>query len=308
MIPFPGLTYTFSDLSRFLQMPANCLLVKIFPLSVFRLYIRTLGFIYFTLNSRDRAAVSHSIRKKLNADSAGISPNFMFNVYTGILEHYFEKMVMAHRSLSETKNYLARRVTIDNRPWLDRIRDRKSGCLFISGHFGAVEYLPTFLAMNGYRPTMIVRFKTQKLREALIEKTTFLDLVLIDADLDNVARHAILALKQGRTLVTLCDEFKHWRPSERTSISIFGEHLPRDRTLDIIYHRAKVPACLGVMRREKKNHILHIEPVADGNEKTSVSHRSWNLLENYIHRYPEQWYQWQDVAQGLENYKLKGKK
>ena len=91
---------------------------------------------------------------------------------------------------------------------------------------GAVEFLPLSLAMNGYKIALICRFKTKKLKEELIKRAKKFDVILIDANEPKVLFRALRAIKNGRMLITECDEFSEWRPHPDKRISVFGHTVP----------------------------------------------------------------------------------
>ena len=281
------------DISRFLQKQPNVFLAKILPFSLYRRYLSMIGFYYYGTNRDERKNVSKSLQYVLGEKIGRLRfHSILFRTYFGIFEHYFEKMINAHKSLSEMMNYLKGSVSFSGRKFMDQIISRNKGCILVSGHFGAVEYIPLYLAANGYRPSMILRFKTQKLKETLTYRSKSVDLELIDADSPNVLFKALNAIKAGRVLITMCDEVHSWRPCSRGNAQLFGRRIPKDRTLDILYKRSKAPMCFGVVQRKKTGFDLAIHPLSDGEEVCSVCEASWNLLEQYVYRNPHQWYQW----------------
>ena len=196
-------------------------------------------------------------------------------------------------------DFLRLRLRIKNKGYLDKIG---KGCILVTGHFGAVEFLPLSLAMNGYKIALICRFKTKKLKEELIKKAREFDVILIDAGEPKVIFKALRAIKSGRILITECDEFSEWRPHSDKQVSIFGHNVPQDKTLDFLYNRAKVPALMGLMKREKDGFTLCIDPLADGGKDEFLAAKAWNKLEGYILSYPQQWYQWKDAATALSEH------
>ena len=281
------------DLSRFLQKRPNIFLAKMLPFSLYRQYLSMIGFYYYGINGDERRNVTRSLKYVLGEKIGGIRfQSILFRTYFGIFEHYFEKMINAHKSLPEMMNYLTTRISFSGRNRLDRIISKNKGCIFVTGHFGAVEYIPLYLAANGFRPSMILRFKTRELKAALIDKSNSVDLELIDADSPNVLFKALNAIKKGRILITMCDEVHSWRPCSKERTQLFGRYIPKDRTLDLLYKRSRAPICFGIVQREKTGYDLSVHPMADGEEKCSVCEASWNLLERYVYRNPDQWYQW----------------
>jgi lauroyl/myristoyl acyltransferase len=281
------------DLSRFLQKQPSIFLAKILPFSLYRQYLSMIGFYYYGINGDQRRNVIKSLKYVLGENNGKIQfQSILFRTYFGILEHYFEKMINAHKSLPEMTNYLKSSISFSGRDLMDRITSKHKGCIFVTGHFGAVEYIPLYLAASGYRPSMILRFKTKQLKAALVEKSNAMDLELIDADRDHVIFKALRALKEGRILITMCDEIQSWRPCGKEKMQLFGRRIPKDRTLDILYKRSKAPMCFGIVQRKKTGYDLSVHPVADGEETGSVCEASWSLLEHYVYRNPDQWYQW----------------
>ena len=281
------------DLSRFLQKRPNIFLAKILPFSLYRQYLSMIGFYYYGINSGERRNVSKSLKYVLGEKIGEIKFQLLlFRTYFGIFEHYFEKMINAHKSLHEMMNYINDSISFSGKGLMDQMTSKNKGCIFVTGHFGAVEYIPLYLAANHYRPSMILRFKTKELKEALVCKSNSVDLELIDADSPNVLFKALNAIKEGRVLITMCDEVHSWRPCSRGHTQLFGRDIPKDRTLDILYKRSKAPMCFGLVQRKKTGYDLSVHPMADGKEDCSACEASWNLLEQYIYRTPEQWYQW----------------
>jgi len=286
-------------LSQFFQLSFNVKLARLLPFSCLRIYLYLLGFLYFSFKRTDRKKIAlcldHVLRFNLKKSSS-------YKTFLGIFDHYFEKLIMAHRPLSEMIDFLRLRLHIKNKGYLDKITKTGKGCILVTGHFGAVEFLPLSLAMNGYKIALICRFKTKKLKDELIKRAKEFDVILIDAGEPKVAFKALRAIKNGRILITECDEFSEWRPHPDKRVSVFGHKIPQDRTLDFLQRRAKVPALLGLIRREKGGFTLCIDPLADGRKNESLAAKAWNKLEGYILSYPQQWYQWKDAATALSEH------
>jgi lauroyl/myristoyl acyltransferase len=204
--------------------------------------------------------------------------------------------------------FLDSRLTVENRKCLDTIAAAGTGGIIVTGHFGAVEFLPLAMAMKGYRVAMIVRFKTKALKRELMKRAALTDVILIDADEPKVAFRALEVIKSGRFLITECDEFSEWRPHKSQMVSVFGNRVSRDKTLDFFYRRAKVPAVLCLMKRTQNGFVLSVDNLADGTQGVSVAERAWQCLENHILEAPEQWYQWKDAASVLEGFMTTGRK
>ncbi len=296
------------DLSKFFQLSFNVRLVKILPRYWLKLYIYMLGFLYLYLKKEDasriRSAFNHVMKANLPEH---IYLWNLFKTYLGIFDHYYEKLLMAHRPLAEIKAFLDSRLRIKNKETLDAIARSGSGGILVTGHYGAVEFLPLSLAMQGYRISMIVRYKTKRLKQELEDRARLCNVELIDASEPKVAFKALKAIKKGRILVTECDEFSEWRPHRNRHVKVFGRHVPQDKTLDFFYRRARVPVVLALMKRERGDVTMCVEQLSDGSQDISIASVAWNRLERYIISCPYQWYQWKGAASELDQYAAKAK-
>lgn len=284
-------------LSQFFQLPLNVWITRTSPLFILRAYLYFLGSVYFIFQGKDLGKIFSSLTfiLRYRHTVAHFYRNVLKSLF-GIFEHYLEKMLMGHRNFAEMHEFLGKRLTVQNRHVLDEAAEQGKGGILVTGHFGAVEYLPLALSLSGYKIAMIVKFKTDALRRQLMKRAAELDIILIDAEQDKVIFKALDAIKQGRFLITECDEFSKWIRHKSEKISVFGNRVSRDKTLDFFYRRAKVPAMLGVMKRRNGAYALSITSLANGSEKISLAKRAWDCLEEHILAEPYQWYQWKDAA------------
>ncbi len=290
-------------LSQFFQLWFNVMLARIMGVGFLRAYLYLLGICFFSFRPKERQNIGIGISHVFQDRRGGLALHWMhLKAICGVFEHYLEKLVLAHKPFSWTADFLARRLKIQNVTDLERIASSGKGGILVTGHFGAVEYLPLALAMNGYKIAMICRFKTSQLKEALAKRAAERDVMVIDANEPNVVFRALKAISTGRILVTECDEFSEWRLDHSGSVSVFGHSVPRDKTLDFFYRRTSAPVVMGLMRRDRDGFTLCIEPIADGKQKIQVGSAAWRVLEGYILRHPEQWYQWKDAVKELEPY------
>ena len=304
-------------LSQFFQLPINVWITRVSPLCFLRVYLYFLGCLYFILQGKDLAKIVSCLKFVF-----GYRQNILYTykkialTFCGIFEHYLEKLLLGHRSFAEMKHFLGSRFSIENKHILDNVASSGTGAILVTGHFGAVEYLPLALPLNGYKIAFIVKFKTEALRKQLLKRAEEMDVLVIDADQPRVAFKALDAIKQGRLLITECDEFSEWRRHKREKVSVFGNVVSRDTTLDFFYRRARVPAMLGLMKRRNGRFVLSIDHLADGREKVDLSKKAWECMEGHIVNEPYQWYQWKDAAVELapfiengrmnENYQPQG--
>ncbi len=296
-------------ISKFLQSPLNIKLARVVPVAVLRLHICLLGIIFYASRPVKIKKIVKATKLAFFKGSSKLRNKlYAAKIMLGIFEHYLEKLLMAYRPFSTMRRFLQKNVICRHKHLLDSAVSQGKGGIIVTGHFGAVEYLPLTLALNGYKVAMVVRFKTARLREELMKRAALSDVVLIDADQPRVAMRAIEAIRNGRFLITECDEFSEWRGHKTRKVPIFGFPVARDRTLDFFYRKAGVPVFLTLVKRCKKGFELYIEKLASGSEAVSVSELAWLSLEKQIKLAPEQWYQWPDAITLLEGFIEKGEK
>jgi len=214
-------------LSQYFQLPFNVFLARTMGVGFLRAYLYILGFLFFTLRRNERKNIAIGLSHALGHELSSVSFHRMrLKAICGVFEHYLEKLVLGHKPLAWTADFLRRRLKMRNSGHLDRIAASGKGGILVTGHFGAVEYLPLALAMNGYKIAMICRFKTSRLKEALARKAAEFDVMVIDANEPNVAFRALDAIKGGRILVTECDEFGEWRHDRNGTVHVFGNPSP----------------------------------------------------------------------------------
>lgn len=298
-------------ISKFFQSPANVYLAQVLHIRLLRFYIFFLGFLYFILKKKELKTIKHGLshfQRFYNNSSKILLYPLCFKTLKGTCEHYLEKLLMAYRPLSKLLPYFDKRLTIKERHLLDEAIATKGGAIIVTGHFGAVEFLPMALYLRGYNVAMICRFKTSSLKKELADRAKAKNITLIDADEPKVALKALHELRRGKVLITECDEFKEWRTgSDR--INILGTNPHSDKTLDIFYRKSKVPAILGLMRRDGKGkYSLCLEPLANGDEKISIAAAAWKEYAKYIEQYPSQWYQWADFSKIILKNELNDQK
>ncbi len=270
-------------LSQFFQLPINVWITRICPVYILRIYLYFLGSLYFLFQGKDRIKICSSLKYILQNKLT--FSHFYWNTlrsFGGIFEHYLEKLLMGHRNFAQMHKFLNKRLTIQNKGILDQAAAQGKGGILVTGHFGAVEFLPLALSLSGYKIAMIVKFKTDSLRKESMKKAAEVDVILIDAEQDKVIYKALAAIKQGRFLITECDEFSQWIRHKNEKISIFGNRVSQDKTLDFLYRRAQVPAMLGVMKRQNGAYVLSVDSLANGFEKVSLTRKAWNYLEGHI--------------------------
>ncbi len=291
------------DMSRFFQSSLNVSLAGFIPRKVYRRYFLLLGLVYLALRRDIRRKIAYGTRSVYGDESSIFKRlRLELDIYLGLVDHYFEKMWNIYSPFEAFRDYIRRHTVIANRAWLDHSLQNSTGILLISGHYGGVEYLTITLSILGYKPAIIARFKTPELLEKTLPKAKLNNIEILNADEPKVLFRAARILKEGKILITMCDEFSRWICCPDKTVTVFGKTLFQDKTLDLLHRRANVPVCLGLMQRDKKGYQLEIQPLsAAAEDKESLANRSWRLLEQCILKNPGQWYQWQKVTEAMSS-------
>jgi Kdo2-lipid IVA lauroyltransferase/acyltransferase len=300
-IPLPKLS-----LSKFLQMKFNSWMFRLLPFSISRCYIMVLGKLYYLLNWSEKVLISNTFRYVFRRKFAAAALNRKLKgAFRGIFDHYHEKLFVGYSHFPRLCEFLKTRVKFAGADQLQEALQEGKGVMLVTGHFGAVEFLPGALALNGYPTSMICRFQTTRLRESMGKRAADVGLELIDADEGNIILAAMKALKQGRILITECDEFDEWRPDPRRNGSFLNCRLPSDRTLDLLQKRSGAKIVTALMQREgKKNYTCNLTSVSNGSfpPHLSWSERCLSVLEDTVEDHPEQWYQWKKFGKLIKSH------
>jgi lauroyl/myristoyl acyltransferase len=294
-------------LSRFLQWRFNTILIRWMPGIVVRPYLALMGRIYHFFKGEEK----EQIKKNLTAIIRHFPEKkptdlIVRRTFRGIYHHYHEKLIIAYAHFGRVCRFLLERVELKGQHLIDESLAQGRGVILVTAHFGAVEFLPLFLAIKGYPVTMVVRFKTPRLKRALVERGASKGITLLDANNgEHVIFSALQALKSNQILITECDEFKAYRPHRNRSTQFLGCSCPVDRTLDLLRRRYSSPVIMGVVQRKGEDHYglnLHsLNGIQQNLENESVSQSALQILERYIYTFPEQWYQWKEVRTALGN-------
>ncbi|MBW1992422.1 MAG: lysophospholipid acyltransferase family protein [Deltaproteobacteria bacterium] len=288
------------SLSKFCQARVNILLFRCLPFRLSRWYLGLIGRLYFLLKWREKALICRTVALVLGRElpdrqvKAAVKETFR-----GIIDHYHEKLFVAYSNFKRLLRFLDEKIQLRGEEALRRALAAGKGVILVTGHYGAVEFLPGCLAIKGFPVSMICRFQTSRLRASLFERARRVNLNLIDADGGNIFLAALRALKAGQILITECDEFDEWRPTERHYFSFLKAHLQADRTLDLLHKRSGAPVITAFLERNgQKRYTLHLEAVSNGRpEAAPVGVQCLAVLEEAIWANPAQWYQWKKFGQ-----------
>ena len=288
-------------LSPLLQSKFNIFIYLTLGWGLARFYISFLGRLYYIFNKKEKEIINNAI-----ADVAGRIrretnlKEVTGSVFQGIFSHYYEKMFIAFEDKDKAARFLNDNISKGDLVVIRNSLSKGRGVIVITGHYGAIEYIPTLLAVNGFDISMIAKFKTGQLKKKVFSQAEKYRIRLIDAEnTGNVLNTAIKELKENRVLVTQCDEIEEWRPSEKERTFFLGQLTGLDRTINIIHKRTGAEVIFGVIHRYSLSEyrlIVHsyedMVKMLDGIPLSTVGETVLKVLEQYIYRYPEQWYQW----------------
>ena len=282
------------NLSKFFQMKLNSWLIRFLPFIISRYYLIGLGRLYYYLNRKERNLIERTITFVLGSS---LSPSELRRAkretFKGIFDHYHEKLYLAYSPFKRIRKFFAKRMRFEGEAALQEALALGKGAILATGHFGAVEFLPAALALNGYKVAIICRFQTSRLRDSLVERAKQVDLEVIDSDKGNCLLAALKALKQGRIIITESDEFDEWKAKDNRQISFLGAQLDYDRALDVLSKRSGSPVVSALVSRRGKGYTLNLTPVSSqGPTEVKVGEKCLEILEEMCELFPTQWYQW----------------
>ncbi|MBW1979582.1 MAG: lysophospholipid acyltransferase family protein [Deltaproteobacteria bacterium] len=288
-------------ISRYFQWRCNTFFMSWLPFHASRTYLNLLGKIYFSLNRGEK----QKIQQNLTAVMEHFRPQKQLDLVSqralhGMFAHYHEKLFTAYGGFSRVCRFLQEHVSIKGRPLLDEALAQGRGVILVTGHYGGIEFLPSILALRGYRVTMLVRFNSRRLKQILNQHAQRVGISLLDMNQNGMTPFkALQSLKANRILITECDEFRSWRPHRHRRATFLGFSTPLDRTLDLLYRRYRSPVITGFMERRAGNRYeLTLEAVdcqESGSTSGPIAERVLQVLERYIGNAPEQWYLWGEV-------------
>jgi lauroyl/myristoyl acyltransferase len=250
------------------------------------------GRLYFALNRGERQLIERNIDDLLGPGDR--ADKVKKQVFRNILEHYFEKLLVANRPIGFVRKFISERVSCEGLEDLGAALARGRGVLAVTAHFGAVELIPPALALRGYPISVVLETRTPRLRAALERAAAGSDVRLIIASRgDKVLSRIFEELSEGRILVTQVDEVNSWRRRRSRTIRLFGNSLFFDHSLDFIAKRSLSP-CVGISCRRSAalRYDLRCERLAPDPRAVDVAEAALRFWEREVLETPEQWYEW----------------
>lgn len=284
------------DFSRLLQSPPSVWLFSRLHPSASRLLLGMAGRAYFSLDHSKRDRIMTSLEAFLGPEASQDQVMRLWNsVRAGIVDHYHEKLMMGFKPLDSLQALMNKRLTVEGDHVLAEAHAQGRGVIMVTGHFGAVEFIPLSLAMLGYPLTTMVHCKSQVLREALEYKASLFNTNLLDPKSESVLFRALQALKEGRVLITQCDELDCWRPYPNQMIDFLGMESGLDRSLDLLARKSRSPVVFGLMHRAPRRRYrlrLHQVGIPEKAARGQVGRACLDLLCQNIKHEPQAWYEW----------------
>jgi KDO2-lipid IV(A) lauroyltransferase len=291
------------NLSAFLQWQPNVSLIQKMGWPLAFKYVSFLGSLYYFFRAGEKREIIEAIHKTYaGTKDSGEIRTTVRAVFRGILHHYCEKLFNAYECMENLKTFFDQNIEAPSLHKIDDALKQKKGVLFVTGHFGGIEYIPIFLSLHGYPVSVIVKCATDQLKERLHERARELAIRVIDADRENILSSVIRDLRENRVIFIECDEIEEWKPSKTEWISFLGRTFGVDKTINLIQRRSGAQVVFGLLHRvslEKYSFI--IESYRDVMEKGPVTMSSigaslLKAFEQYVWEHPDRWYQWKKFS------------
>ena len=289
-------------LSSFLQWKGNVYLYQKFGWELAFRYLVILAAFYFLVNRKEKQNITHALENTFgDRKSESEMKIIKKGVFNGIFAHYYEKLFNAYEDNEGLATFFRESIEADSIYKLDASLKEGRGVLFVTGHYGGIEYIPIFVAMKGYPISVVAKFATAQLKEKLHAKTKGLGLRIIDADEEKSVMGAIIReLRSNRIVFFECDEIEEWRPSRKERMLFLKNVIGVDRTINLIQKRSGTEVVLGILHRfSLKKYRLILKTSQDlaaelRRKPSSVTEAILKSLEQYIYSNPEEWYQWKN--------------
>ncbi len=289
------------SLSSFLQWGPNMMMCRKIGWNFTYYYLSILGKFYFFFNRKEKWKIKNAIKavftgRKKKSELKSITKG----IFHGILSHYYEKFVNVASTPDTLRNFYKIHMENEGLNTINQALSKGKGILLITGHYGGIEFIPTYLGALNYPVSIVAKFKTKKLRDMTMQQADNFSINIIDADHTlNIVKAVCDNLKENRIVITMCDEIDEWKPSRRDKIYFLGQQIRLDKTINILSKRYGAELIFGVMHRISRHRYKFIanswEEMAKHFQRSidmTIGAVVLKFLEHYIYKYPEGWYQW----------------
>lgn len=292
------------NLSSFLQWQPNVSLIQKMGWPLAFRYVSLLGSLYYFFRAEEKRKIIESIREAFEETKGSREiKTITREVFRGILHHYCEKLFNAYESVPNLKAFFDQSIEAPSLYKIDDALKQKKGILFVTGHFGGIEYIPIFLSLSGYPISVIIKCATDQLKGQLHARARDLGIRVIDAQQENILAAVLRDLKENRVVFIECDEIEEWKPSRIEKISFLGKIVGVDKTINLIQRRSGAQVVFGLLHRvslEKYSFIIQSYQDVLGKGPVTVSSIGAGLLklfEHYVQQHPDRWYQWKKFSE-----------
>jgi lauroyl/myristoyl acyltransferase len=287
-------------LSSFFQWHLNIFIIQKLGWQISFYYILILGKLFYFLNAGERRRIVESIEAVYGDQRKGEELEIISKtVFRGIFSHYYEKLFNAYTDECVLESFFAESIETRRLEKLDDALENGRGVLFVTGHYGGIEYIPIFLASKGYPISVVAKFATRQFKQACEARSESFGLRIIDGNRRNdILPNILQELRINRIVFLECDEIEEWRPSQKEEMVFLRKMIGVDRTINLIARRSKAVLIFGILHRfnlqkyrlviQDGEHLLS----RYGKPAASVGKAVLKCLEQYIYSYPEEWYQW----------------
>ena len=289
-------------LSAFLQLKVNVFIYRNLRWKFAFFYLMLLGKIYFHIKTTERKKIDNALDTVFRRfDNSFDIKSITKRVFRGIISHYYEKLFNAYADIQRLKAFFRINIKVNGLSKLDSLLKNGKGVLFVTAHYGGIEYIPIFLATNNYPISVILKFATRQLEQTLHVQTKDLGIKLINVNEEKSVFQVITReLKANRIVFIECDEVEEWKPSRKEHMSFLKKAIGVDKTINLILKRTGAEVIFGLMHRfSLKKYTLFLHSYEDILSRShtafsSIGEALLKTLEQYIYSYPEQWYQWKN--------------
>jgi lauroyl/myristoyl acyltransferase len=281
-------------ISVFFQSRLNVFLFRHLSPRLAQHYLHTLGALYYLVNRKEKRVIERNVRDVLKGQKEAYIRRVVRETFKGIFTHYFEKMFSAYLDYDTVSKYTTDHFEIQGGEILQKALEGGKGCVLVTAHWGAVEFIPWVLQLKGFPVSVILECATARLAKCLDEQATRCNTRFITSEHGgSIFLRALDALKSNRVLMTQCDEVDVWRRRPAHTIRMLGHELYFDNTIDVLSHRSGAPVVAAFLRRSSHNrYTLILEDVSVQKKPESTARDCLELWQKYVTMNPEQWYQW----------------
>ncbi|MGA2613613.1 MAG: hypothetical protein ABSG38_09180 [Spirochaetia bacterium] len=285
-------------ISLFFQSPINVFLFRHMSPRIAQRYLHGIGFLYYMVNRKEKRVIERNVRQVLAGQEERYVRKVVHETFKGIFTHYFEKMFGAFLDCDTVCRYVKSHFTVQGGELIAKALEQGKGCILVTAHWGAVEFIPWVLSCEGFPSSVILECATTRLARSLQAKTGRTNTELISSGHGiSIFLRALQSLQANRVLMTECDEVDVWRKRRGHTIRLLGQDLFFDNTIDVLSHRSGAPVVGAFLKRSGHNrYTLILEDVSVLRQPESTARECLTLWERYVTACPEQWYQWKKLG------------